>query len=69
MSQEETKPLRHVPSAACTRCGATTNPERFQYGLRDSTPAEEKGTVESGNLCEECFNKVLSTVRGDADDS
>jgi hypothetical protein len=65
MSQEETRPLRHVPTAACTRCGATVDPERFQYALRDSTPADEKGTVESGNLCEERFNDVLTVVRED----
>lgn len=65
MSQEETSPLRHVPTAACSRCGDTTDPDRFQYALRDSTPADDKGAIESGNLCEECFHGTLAYIRGE----
>ena len=47
--------LRHVPSGECTRCGAQVDPDQRMFVLEDETPVDEAEPVESGNLCEGCF--------------
>ena len=66
MSQQNGNTLRHVPSDECTRCGAQVDPDQGMFVLREETPVDEDDTVESGNLCADCFEEVRAFAQGEA---
>ena len=66
MSRSSQETLRHVPSADCTRCGAPVDPDQGMFVLRDETAVDDDDTVESGNLCADCFEETRAFVQGEA---
>ncbi|WP_336345134.1 hypothetical protein [Halalkalicoccus ordinarius] len=66
MSRQSQETLRHVPSDECTRCGAQIDPDQGMFVLREETAVDEDDTVESGNLCVDCFEDVRAFVQGEA---
>ncbi len=53
--------LRYVPTESCARCGAAVEDDRRAFVLADRLRDEEGETV-SGNLCADCFDRVLAEI-------
>ena len=66
MGQQNGNTLRHVPSDECTRCGAQVDPDQGMFVLRGEAPVDETESVESGNLCEDCFEDAQAFLQGES---
>lgn len=66
MSRSSQETLRHVPSADCTRCGTPVDPDQGMFVLREETAVDEGDTVESGNLCADCFGDARTFLHGES---
>lgn len=62
MTRQQGETLRHVPSDECPRCGAQVNPNQGQFVLQEETPVDKGESVESGNLCSECFDATQEFI-------
>ncbi len=62
--QQSQDTLRHVPTDECTRCGAQIDPNQGLFALRAETSVDEEDLVDSGNLCEDCFEDAREFLYG-----
>lgn len=53
--------LRYVPTESCARCGDALEDDRRAFVLADRV-RDEEGETESGNLCADCFDHVVTEI-------
>ena len=61
MSNAGPNTLRYVPTDSCARCGATVDTDRRAFVLANRV-RDEEGDAESGNLCKDCFDHMVSAL-------
>lgn len=66
MVPQQGETFRHVPSDECPRCGAQVDPDQGQFILQEETPVDEEESIESGNLCAECFDATRKFINGES---
>lgn len=53
--------LPYASTDVCPSCGADAQRNRYQFSLVESP---DWTTIHTGNLCENCYRKVVGFVRG-----
>lgn len=66
MPRETETTVRYVPSDECPRCGDPVDPEQGRYLLQEGPAVEEDESIESGNLCSDCFESTRQFITGEA---